>query len=47
MNMRDFLTLVFKYKFRMLLIFFTVVALVTVGVLMSKPVYDSWGGRRN
>lgn len=41
MNMRDFLTLVFKYRFRMLLIFCTVVALVTAGVLLSKPVYES------
>jgi uncharacterized protein involved in exopolysaccharide biosynthesis len=41
MSMHEFLTMIFKYKTKMLIIFCTVFAIVTVGVLTSKPVYEA------
>jgi uncharacterized protein involved in exopolysaccharide biosynthesis len=41
MSMQEFLTMIFKYKIRIIAIFVTVVAVVTVGVLTSKPVYEA------
>jgi uncharacterized protein involved in exopolysaccharide biosynthesis len=41
MSIRDLLTIMFKYKLRIIIIFLTVVAFVTIGVLTSKPIYEA------
>jgi uncharacterized protein involved in exopolysaccharide biosynthesis len=41
MNMREFFTLIFKYKLGIAAIFAMVVAVVTAGVLTSKPLYEA------
>jgi len=39
MSMHELLTMIFKYKVKIIVIFITIVATVTVGVLSSRPVY--------
>jgi len=41
MSIHDFLTLIFKYKVRIVVIFVTVVGFVLGGLLLSKPVYEA------
>lgn len=39
MNLRDFLTMVFKHKIKITVVFITAVAFVATGVFASKPMY--------
>ena len=41
MSMRELLTMIFKYKTKIIVIFITVVGVVTAGVLTSQPVYEA------
>ena len=41
MNLRDILTMIFKYKVKMMIISITVVAFVAGGILLGKPSYEA------